>query len=114
MKNTSDASFSSYSPPIPRSYKLREDKQEEVDEALARFSPAKKRALSPSTLEQEEESPNSGSVRRKRKRELDILMDDKKVFGLACSFCSSLFNLYVCCPQCFCLSGFVVCHRVDY
>ncbi|XP_042861960.1 PHD finger protein 19-like isoform X2 [Penaeus japonicus] len=66
------------SPPIPRSYKLREDKQEEVDEALARFSPAKKRALSPSTLEQEEESPNSGSVRRKRKRELDILMDDKK------------------------------------
>lgn len=66
------------SPPIPRSYKLREDKQEEIDEATGRFSPAKKRAVSPSPLDQDEESPGS-SGRRKRKRELDILMEDKKV-----------------------------------
>ncbi|XP_063846265.1 PHD finger protein 19-like isoform X2 [Scylla paramamosain] len=65
------------SPPIPRSYKLREDKQEEMEEAMARFSPAKKRAVSPSPLEQDEESPGS-SGKRKRKRELDILMEDKK------------------------------------
>ncbi|XP_042214233.1 PHD finger protein 19-like isoform X1 [Homarus americanus] len=64
-------------PPIPRSYKLREDKQEEVDEAMARFSPAKKRAVSPVALEPDEESPSS-SGKRKRKRELDILMEDKK------------------------------------
>ncbi|XP_045125199.1 metal-response element-binding transcription factor 2-like isoform X3 [Portunus trituberculatus] len=65
------------SPPIPRSYKLREDKQEEMEEAMGRFSPAKKRAVSPSPLEQDEESPGS-SGKRKRKRELDILMEDKK------------------------------------
>ena len=65
------------SPPIPRSYKLREDKQEEMEEAMGRFSPAKKRPVSP-LPEQDEESPGS-SGKRKRKRELDILMEDKKV-----------------------------------
>ncbi|XP_068243045.1 metal-response element-binding transcription factor 2 isoform X1 [Palaemon carinicauda] len=66
------------SPPIPRRYKLTEDKQEEVDDALNRFSPAKKRPLSPNALDQEEDSPRSSIARRKRKRELDILMEDKK------------------------------------
>ncbi|KAG7173009.1 PHD finger protein 19-like [Homarus americanus] len=44
---------------------------------MARFSPAKKRAVSPVALEPDEESPSS-SGKRKRKRELDILMEDKK------------------------------------
>ncbi|KAK3884408.1 hypothetical protein Pcinc_011311 [Petrolisthes cinctipes] len=73
------------SPPIPRSYKLREDKLDETDDSLTRFSPAKKRPGSPSGGEGEgdmdgegdEESPNS-TGRKKRKRELDILMEDKK------------------------------------
>lgn len=73
------------SPPIPRSYKLREDKLDETDDSLTRFSPAKKRPGSPSGGEGEgdmdgegDESPNS-TGKRKRKRELDILMEDKKV-----------------------------------
>lgn len=83
----------SSSPPIPRSYKLREDKQEEVEEALARFSPAKKRAASPNALEQDDESPSS-SGKRKRKRELDILMEDKKVSFIYLFFPSGCAEIY--------------------
>lgn len=85
----------SSSPPIPRSYKLREDKPEDGEDGLifgGRNSPGKKRSLSPGGMEhdQDEESPNS-SGRRKRKCELDILMEDKKVR----KFSSMLLNIVI-------------------
>ncbi|XP_076030555.1 polycomb protein Pcl isoform X2 [Oratosquilla oratoria] len=88
------------SPPIPRSYKLKDEKPEEIEEALNRFSPAKKRACSPLPMEQEEEeedeeeeeeeegegegerkSPSAGKKKKKKKKrkcEVDKLMEDKK------------------------------------
>jgi len=65
------------SPPIPRTYRIKE-KQEEVNENVIRFSPAKKRAISPSAIDYEDDSPKSDKVRKKRKREVDNLLYEKK------------------------------------
>jgi len=65
------------SPPIPRTYRIRE-KQEEVNENVIRFSPAKKRAISPSVMDYDDESPKVDKIRKKRKRELDKLLEEKK------------------------------------
>lgn len=66
------------SPPIPRTYRIREEKQEEVDKNIIRFSPAKKRAMSPSAITFDDDSPKSEKIRKKRKREVDSLVEEGK------------------------------------